>query len=185
MIFTPLSLPGAYQINLEKRKDLRGFFARAFCQDEFAAHGLKTSIVQSNLSYNREASTLRGMHYQLHPHSEAKLVTCIRGAVYDVIVDLRPDSPTFCRWQALELSESNGLMLYVPEGLAHGFQTLTADSTLFYQMFAMYHAESARGVRWDDPAFGILWPPASQRIISEKDLSYPAFNAETAAGEVK
>ena len=176
MIFTPLALAGAYLIQPELRTDERGFFARLFCVEEFAAHGLNTNIKQSNLSYNRYAGTVRGMHYQVAPHAEAKLVSCTRGAIYDVIIDLRPESPTFKQWVGAELTAENRHGLFVPEGFAHGFQTLVDDCDVAYQMFAMYHAESARGVRWDDPAFAISWRDGAGRYMSERDRNYPDFN---------
>lgn len=176
MIFTPLALAGAYQIDLEPRTDERGFFARVFCADEFATHGLPTEVKQSNLSHNRHAGTVRGMHYQSAPHAEAKLVSCVRGAIYDVLVDLRPDSPTFCRWVGIELTAENRRQVFIPEGFAHGFQTLTDDCDVFYQMFAFYHPASARGVRWDDPAFGIVWRAGAGAHLSDRDRSYPDFD---------
>lgn len=175
MIFEPLKLTGAYLIHPELRVDERGFFTRMFCADEFAAHDLPTEVKQSNLSYNRHAGTLRGMHFQVAPHAEAKLVTCTRGAIFDVIVDLRPQSSTFKQWVGVELTEENRHQLFIPEGFAHGFQTLTDDCDVFYQMFAMYHADSARGVRWDDPAFGIVWRDGAGKYMSERDKSYPDF----------
>jgi len=174
MIFTETKLKGAYIIELELLEDERGFFARSFCQKEFEEHGLNPRIVQCNISYNKKKGTLRGMHYQAAPNEEAKLVSCIRGAIYDVIIDLRPDSTTHCQWFAVELSAENYKMLYVPEGFAHGFQTLEDNTVVFYQMFEFYHPECARGVRWDDPAFRIRWP-LSNRVMSKKDQSYPAF----------
>lgn len=177
MVFLPTPLEGAFVIELEERADDRGFFARSFCADEFAAHGLRTSLVQSNVSFNRRRGTLRGMHFQLAPRAEAKLVRCSRGRVFDVAVDLRPESQTFCRWFGVELAAGPGRerMLYVPEGLAHGFQTLEDESEVFYQMFERYSPEHARGVRWDDPAFAIAWP-LPDPILSDKDRSYPPFD---------
>jgi dTDP-4-dehydrorhamnose 3,5-epimerase len=174
MIFTETKLKGTYRIDLDLRKDDRGFFARSFCQQEFAAHGLNKIIAQSNVSYNAKKGTLRGMHFQIAPKAEAKLVRCTRGAIYDVIVDLRPRSQTYCAWTAVELTAENGRMLYIPEGFAHGFQTLEDDTEVFYQMFEFYSPEHARGVRWDDPSFGIIWP-LTDPIISEKDKSYEVF----------
>jgi dTDP-4-dehydrorhamnose 3,5-epimerase len=171
MIFTETKLQGAYQIDLELREDDRGFFARSFCQNEFAARDLQTVIAQSNVSFNRKKGTLRGMHFQTAPKAEAKLVRCSRGAIYDVIIDLRPESATYCSWDAIDLTADNNRMLYIPEGFAHGFQTLVDNTEVFYQMFEFYSPEHAGGVRWDDPAFGITWPIADP-IISEKDLSY-------------
>ncbi len=175
MIFTETALKGAYIIDLEKMEDERGFFARSFCQEEFQARGLKTDIAQSNVSFNRRKGTLRGMHLQVAPRAEAKLVSCTRGAVHDVVVDLRPDAPTYCKWIAVRMTEDDRRALYIPEGIAHGFQTLRDNTELFYQMFTSYAPEWQRGVRWDDPAFGIDWPiPAP--IMSERDRSYPLFD---------
>jgi dTDP-4-dehydrorhamnose 3,5-epimerase len=167
MIFTETKLKGAYIIELEKLEDERGFFARTFCQDEFRKHGLNPCIAQCNISYNKKKGTLRGMHYQAKPYEEAKLVSCIQGSIYDVIIDLREDSETYCQWFAVELSTLNS-QLYVPEGFAHGFQTLEDGTTVFYQMSEFYHPESSRGVRWDDPKFKIYWPLLNP-IISVKD----------------
>jgi dTDP-4-dehydrorhamnose 3,5-epimerase len=178
MLFTETKLKGAYRIDLELREDDRGFFARSFCQHEFSARGLKTAIAQSNVSFNRRKGTLRGMHFQTAPKAEAKLVRCGRGAIYDVIVDLRPGSVTYCSWDAVELTADNSRMLYIPEGLAHGFQTLADNSEVVYQMFEFYSPEHAAGVRWDDPAFGITWPVADP-IISEKDRSYAFYKKAT------
>jgi dTDP-4-dehydrorhamnose 3,5-epimerase len=175
MIFRETPLAGAILIELEPLVDERGSFARTFAADEFAAHGLETRVVQCNTSMNARAGTLRGLHYQTEPHAEAKLVRCVRGAIFDVVVDLRPDSPTYCKWHGVELSDSNLRMLFVPVGLAHGFQTLADDSEVLYQMSAEYSAEHARGVRWDDPAFGIEWPDADVRTISARDRDYADF----------
>ena len=174
MIFKETKLKGAHIIELEPLEDERGFFARSFCQKEFAEHGLDLCIVQCNLSYNKKKGTLRGMHYQVAPYEEAKLVSCIGGAVYDVIIDLRTNSPTYCQWFAVELTAENYKMLYIPAGLAHGFQTLEDNTTVSYQMSEFYHPECARGVRWDDQAFGIEWP-IKQLVISSKDQSYKNF----------
>lgn len=172
MKFTELPLAGAYLIEPDRRTDERGYFARSFCIDEFASHGLPTGVVQCNVSFNRIRGTLRGMHFQRAPMAEAKLVRCTRGAIYDVIVDLRPDSPTYCRWYGAELTEENGSALFIPEGFAHGFQTLVDKSEVFYQMFAAYSGEHADGVRWDDPSFAIAWPlPVSS--IADRDRSFP------------
>ena len=171
MKFTETKLKGAYAVELEPIADERGFFARAWCQNEFAKHGLDSRLVQANISFNKSIHTLRGMHYQSEPHAEAKLVRCTRGALYDVIVDLRPASATFKQWVAVELSAENRTMLYIPEGFAHGFQTLAENTEVFYQMSEFFHPECARGVRWDDPAFKIVWPDGN-RVISEKDRSY-------------
>ncbi len=171
MLFSETKLKGAYCIEIERRKDDRGFFGRSFCQSEFAGQGLETVVVQCNVSFNQKKGTLRGMHFQAPPKAEAKLVRCTRGRIFDVIVDLRPESPTYCEWTAVELSADNYRMLYIPENFAHGFQTLEDDTEVFYQMFESYAPDLARGVRWDDPAFGITWPIADP-IISEKDRLY-------------
>jgi dTDP-4-dehydrorhamnose 3,5-epimerase len=171
--FLPTQLSGAYVIEPERREDDRGFFARTWCRQAFTARGLITAWVQCNVSFNRRAGTLRGLHYQADPHPEAKLVRCTMGAVYDVIVDLRPRSPTFRQWAAIELSASNRRMIYVPVGFAHGFQTLADDTELFYQMSDYYFPELAHGVRWDDPALGVAWPPCGERVIVPRDLAYP------------
>ncbi len=178
MRFTPTGLEGALIVDVEPREDERGFFARSFCQDEFAAHGLRTDVVQCNVSYNRRRGTLRGMHFQVAPRAEAKLVRCTRGRLLDVVVDLRDGSPTRCRWVGVELGgeAARHRALYVPEGFAHGFQTLEDDTEVFYQMFERFSAEHARGARWDDPAFGIRWP-LPDPILSDKDRSYPLLAA--------
>lgn len=170
MIFTETRLLGAYIIELEPISDERGFFVRTWCAKEFKEHGLNANLVQCNLSYNAKRGTLRGMHYQIAPHEEAKIVTCIAGAVYDVIIDLRKESVTFLKWWAFELSADNRRMLYIPEGFAHGFQTLRDDTIVFYQMSEFYHPESARVIRWDDPFLAIQWPVAST-ILSAKDAN--------------
>jgi dTDP-4-dehydrorhamnose 3,5-epimerase len=172
MQFIETKLTGAFVIEIDPISDERGFFARTWCQNEFAARGLKSDLRQCNMSFNRQRGTLRGMHYQVKPHEEAKLVTCVRGAIYDVIIDLRSDSPTFKQWLGVELTAANHRSLYIPEGFAHGFQTLDDNSEVFYYMFEFYRPESARGVRWDDPAFAIKWPYAKRRIITENDLAY-------------
>lgn len=177
MRFVETKLAGLFVVEMELREDERGFFARSWCRDEFAVHGLKTEIIQCNVSFNRKTGTLRGMHYQAAPHGEAKLVRCTAGAIYDVAVDIRPLSPTFQRWEAVELTAANWQMLYIPEGFAHGFLTLEDDTEVSYQMFERYHPESARGLRWNDPAFGINWPAMPERILSERDASYALFNS--------
>ncbi|MGA2411731.1 MAG: dTDP-4-dehydrorhamnose 3,5-epimerase [Candidatus Binataceae bacterium] len=174
MKFTETELSGAYIINPELRSDERGFFARAFCEHEFRAHGINPAVAQCNLSFNRQWGTLRGMHNQREPHREAKLVRCTAGAIYDVIIDLRCSSPTFRRWISVELSSANHQMIYVPEGFAHGYLTLTDNAEIFYQVSEFYAPGSERGIRWDDPAFGIRWP-IQPRVISEKDRSHPDF----------
>lgn len=176
MRFEETTLPGAYLIHLEPFHDERGFFARSWCQDEFEIHGLDASLSQCSVSYNPHKSTLRGMHFQNAPHQETKLVRCTRGAMYDVILDLRPASPTFKQWFAAELTAENHLMMYVPKGFAHGLQTLTDNTEAFYQIAENYYPECAAGVRWNDPAFGIDWPDAKP-ILSEKDRDYVDFNS--------
>lgn len=175
MTFTETALKGAWIIDLERIDDERGFFARSFCQDEFAARGLKTTVAQCNVSFNLKRGTLRGMHFQLPPKAEAKLVRCTRGRIYDVIIDLRADSPTYCRWEGVELSTESRRALYIPEGFAHGFQTLEDGSEVFYQMFEFFAPQCAVGVRWDDPAFGIVWP-VPDPIMSERDRGYEPFS---------
>jgi dTDP-4-dehydrorhamnose 3,5-epimerase len=175
MQFIETNLPGSYILEPERREDERGFFARTWCQREFEIYGLNSHLVQCNISFNYHAGTLRGMHYQAEPYAEAKLVRCTMGAIYDVIVDLRPDLPTFKQWVAVELTAENRKMLYIPEGFAHGFQTLTDNSEVLYQMSEFYHAESARGVRWNDPVFAIEWPHAVHRIISARDQGFTDF----------
>jgi dTDP-4-dehydrorhamnose 3,5-epimerase len=172
--FIETRIPGAWRIELERRQDDRGFFARSFCEREFADRGLAIRYPQCNISYNKARGTLRGMHFQRPPEPEIKVVRCLRGSVYDVILDLRPDSSSYLRWEAFELTEDNRNALYIPEGCAHGFQTLTDDAELFYQMGAFYAPDCNDGVRWDDPAFGIAWPLADP-ILSDKDRSYPDF----------
>jgi dTDP-4-dehydrorhamnose 3,5-epimerase len=174
-IETPLS--GAYIINLEKRGDDRGFFARLFDVHEFSGHGLESSFVQVNDSLSVAQGTLRGLHYQLAPHAEVKLVRCIHGVVWDVIVDLRPDSPTFGGWHGAELSQANRSMMYVPRGFAHGHVTLEAESEIIYLVSNFYAPESERGLRWDDPRFAIDWP-VSPTVISDKDRGHPDFDPQ-------
>ena len=174
MRFLPTPLAGAFAIDLDRIEDERGFFARSFCQHEFRAHGLSPTIAQCNVSWNRKRGTLRGLHYQASPHEEAKVVRCTRGAVWDVIVDLRERSPTRLRWHALELTVENRLALYVPPGFAHGFQTLSDDAEVLYQMSEFYHPELARGARWNDPRFAIAWP-LPDPVVSARDRAYPDF----------
>ena len=176
MKFTETCLPGAYVIETEPLDDERGFFARVWCREEFRRLGLSDWIEQSSVSFNRKRGTLRGMHFQSSPHEEVKVVRCTQGSIYDVVVDLRAGSPAFCKWFAVELSAQNGKMMYVPEGMAHGFQTLTDGSEVFYQISNAYHSESARGVRWNDPVFGIEWPIA-QSIVSLRHREFPDFSS--------
>ncbi len=174
MQFTELTLAGAFVITPQRHEDSRGWFARTFCHDEFAAHGLASDFVQCSASFNVRRGTLRGMHFQHAPHEELKLVRCTRGAVFDVLLDLRADSGTFCRWQAMELTHDNGLAVYIPRGVAHGFQTLTDDVEVFYQMAERHCADAAAGVRWDDPTFAIDWP-VRLPILSGRDAAYADF----------
>jgi dTDP-4-dehydrorhamnose 3,5-epimerase len=175
MKFVPTPLDGAYLIELEKRGDHRGFFARFFCEHEFAAAGLETRFVQVNNSLTASGGTLRGMHLQLPPAAEVKLVRCIRGALHDVIIDLRPDSPTYLKWFGADLSADNRIMMYVPRGFAHGFLTLADDTEALYLVSAFYAPEQERGVRFDDPRFAIVWPMAPKEM-SEKDRSWPDYD---------
>ena len=180
MIVQPTELPGVAVVELEPHRDERGSFVRTFDAELFAARGLDARVVQCNSSFNGDAGTLRGLHYQATPHGEGKLVRCTRGCVFDVVVDLRAESPTHRRWLGLELDAAGVRSLFVPAGFAHGFQTLVDDSEVHYQMTYAYVPESSRGVRWDDPAFGIDWPapPAgSRRVLSERDRRFPDYGA--------
>jgi dTDP-4-dehydrorhamnose 3,5-epimerase len=174
MIFHATRLPGVFEIHLELKPDERGFFARSWCESEFEGNGLKPRVVQCSISFNTRKGTLRGLHYQTTPYQETKIVRCTMGALYDVVIDLRPDSPTFKQWIGVVLTAANRNMVYVPEGCAHGFVTLEDDTEILYQMSEFYNPEAARGVRWDDPAFGIVWPHPAE-VISERDRSYPDF----------
>jgi dTDP-4-dehydrorhamnose 3,5-epimerase len=174
VIFTALRLPGAYAIEPEPAADDRGFFARLWCAKEFSDRGLRTDFMQSSISSNRRRGTLRGLHYQLPPHAEAKLVRCIRGAAFDCVVDLRPESPTYLQWHAIELTAENGRAVYIPEGIAHGFQTLADNTELLYEITAPFAPESARGLRWNDTALSIKWP-LDEPILSSRDRSYPNY----------
>jgi dTDP-4-dehydrorhamnose 3,5-epimerase len=177
MLFTPAQLRDAMIIDVERRGDERGYLARVFCEREFAEHGLPVRWVQSSSIYSPQRHTLRGLHFQRAPHAENKLVRCTRGAVWVVMVDLRPDSPTYLQWQGAALTPSSGRLLLVPEGFAQGYQTLVDECEVVYQMTHEYVPEAASGVRWDDPAFGIEWPPAGERIISDRDLAWPDYVA--------
>jgi dTDP-4-dehydrorhamnose 3,5-epimerase len=176
MLFTETKLEGVFIIEPERIEDERGFFARTWCQQEFEAHGLSPRLVQCSISFNARKGTLRGMHYQAAPHAEAKLIRCTLGAIYDVALDLRSESATFKQWVAAELTAENRRMLYIPEGLAHGFQTLTDGAEVFYQMSEFYHPQSARGVLWNDPAFRMEWP-LPLAVISQRDLTHPKWGA--------
>jgi len=175
MIFAETALAGAFVIDLERREDERGFFARAWCRHEFENHGLDGRLAQCNISFNHRSGTLRGMHYQIVPAAETKLIRCTRGAIYDVIIDLRAGSLTFKRWIAVELTADNRRALYVPEGFAQGYQTLADATETYYHVSAFYTPEAERGVRWDDPEFGIEWPDVEDRVISQKDRTWPDF----------
>lgn len=174
MEFIATGLTGVFEIRIEPHCDERGFFARTWCEQEFAARGLNPKLVQCNISFNARKGTLRGMHFQVAPRAEAKLIRCTTGSIYDVVLDLRAESPTYKNWVALALSAHNRTMAYIPEGCAHGFITLEDDTEVFYQMSEFYDPESARGVRWNDPAFGIVWP-AKVEVISQRDAGYLAF----------
>ena len=176
MRFLETPLAGAFVIDLELMEDERGFFARSFCRDEFEKHGLNPNVAQCSVSFNRRRGTLRGLHYQAKPHEEARLVRCTVGSIYDVIVDIRPESKSYLRWFSAELSASNRRMLYVPEGFAHGFQTLSDDVEVFYQMTETYRPDSSRGIRWNAAEIGIAWPIA-ELIISERDRALPLLNS--------
>ena len=174
MLFGETEIPGAWLIDIERHADERGFFARTWCRREAAAHGLVADFAQNSVSYNSAAGTLRGLHYQWHPHGEAKVVQCLRGAIFDVIVDLRPDSPSFGRWLGTELTADSHRMLFIPEHVAHGFQTLAADTEVAYMISAFHRPDAARGIRHDDPALGIPWPlPVTH--LSAKDKTWPTF----------
>jgi dTDP-4-dehydrorhamnose 3,5-epimerase len=176
MIFTETKLKGAVVIELEKFEDERGFFALSWSADAFAARGLEASFVECNVSFNRKKGTLRGMHYQEPPHGQVKLVRCTMGAIFDVIIDLRPESATFKQWVGTELTANNRKALHIPKGFAHGFQTLEDQSEVLYQMSAPFVAGSDRGVRWNDPAFGIEWPEDNRTVIA-RDMEYADFRA--------
>jgi dTDP-4-dehydrorhamnose 3,5-epimerase len=174
MTFTETELKGAFVVGVRKIEDERGFFARGWCRKELEGAGLNPNLAQINLASSLKKGTLRGMHFQVAPDAEAKLVRCTRGSIFDVIVDLRPDSPTHGRWIGVDLSAENYLMLYVPEGFAHGYQTLTDDAEMYYMTSAFYAPSAARGVRFDDPAFGIQWPlPVA--VISDADKRWPEY----------
>lgn len=174
MIFSETKLPGAFVIEPERLEDERGFFARLWSEQDFEEQGLVPHFMESNTSFSRKRGTVRGMHFQASPHGQVKLVRCTTGAIFDAIIDLRPGSPTFKQWDSVELSAENRLMLYVPIDFAHGFQTLVDNTEVTYQMSSPYHPASSRGVRWDDPAFGIVWPEAERTIIA-RDREYPDF----------
>lgn len=178
MLFTRIELKGAYVIEPERLEDERGFFARSWDTEVFKKYGLNPKLVQCNISYSKYMGTLRGMHYQIPPFEEAKLVRCTKGSIYDVILDLRVNSPTFKKWFGINLTSANYKMIYIPEGFAHGFQTLEDNTEVFYQMSQFHNPDSERGIRWNDPAFNIKWP-LEQKIISRKDNSWEFFNINT------
>ncbi len=174
MIFKGTNLQDAFIIDLEKHQDERGFFARVYCEKEFRDHGIDPGVVQANVSYNKFSNTLRGFHYQAEPYGEAKLMRCTKGSIYDVIIDVRPDSPSYKQWIGVELTESNHRMLYVPEGFAHGFITLQDETEVTYLVSEFYTPSAEKGIRWDDPAFGVEWP-VEVKVISEKDRNWPDY----------
>ncbi len=180
MIFTPTTIAGAVLIKAEPVDDERGRFARVFCRREFEAQHLNANLVQCSTSFNRRSGTLRGLHFQGKPFAEDKVIRCTRGAVFDVIVDLRPASTSYKRWQGFDLTADNGVMVYVPKGVAHGFITMADDSEVFYQMSEFHHAEASYGVRWDDPDLAIRWPRQPQ-LISERDRMLPTLRSLTAS----
>ena len=174
MKFKETELNGAFIIEIEKIKDKRGFFARAWCQNEFKTHGLTPLVVQTNISYNKKKGTLRGMHYQKTPYEESKFIRCTRGAIIDVIIDLRPDSSTYKKWISVNLTADNYKMIFVPEGFAHGFQTLSDHAEILYQVSQFYTPGSEDGIRWNEPGFGIKWP-LEVTVISDKDMNWPDY----------
>ena len=177
MTFAETKLKGAFVVEMQKLEDERGFFARSWCEREFREHGLDYRLVQCNVSFNKRKGTLRGMHYQVPPFAESKLVRCTRGALFDVMLDLRPDSDTFLQWTAVELTDGNGKMAFVPKGFGHGFQTLEENTEISYHMSEFYAPESARGVRWNDPLFNITWP-GGELTITDRDNQYPDSHPE-------
>lgn len=176
MIFQETKLKGAFVIDIEKHKDERGYFARSWCRKEFKAHGLNPIVVQANVAFSSNKGTLRGMHYQADPYQEAKLIKCLRGKVFDVIIDLRSNSATYCEWFGMELTAEDHTMLYVPEGFAHGYQALLDNTEVFYLVSQFYTPDSERGVRWNDSVFGIEWPVTDDLVISEKDKNWPDYS---------
>ena len=177
MIFTETAIKGGYLVDIARHEDHRGFFARAWCRREFEAHGLNPDLAQINVGHSHKKGTLRGLHFQTAPHQEAKLARCTMGAIYDVMVDLRPDSPTYLQWFGVELSAQNRRMLYVPEGCAHGYQTLADGTEMLYQTSDFYAPAQALGVRYDDPAFAIVWP-LDVTVISDADKNWPSYTLE-------
>jgi dTDP-4-dehydrorhamnose 3,5-epimerase len=182
MTFVETSIEGAWLVELEPRSDERGFFARVWCEEEFAARGLNARFVQCNTAFSRHRGTIRGLHYQADPHGEVKLMRCIRGSVFDVVVDVRRDSSTYLHWWGIELSEENRRMVYVPAGCAHGYQTLRDDTEVMYPVSSPYTPTAERGVRWNDPLFAIRWPDVPARHVSPKDASWADFVADRLTG---
>jgi dTDP-4-dehydrorhamnose 3,5-epimerase len=178
VIIEPTTIEGLYTVAPERHRDERGFFARTWCVNEFADAGLSPEFVQASVSYNERVNTLRGMHFQREPYGETKLISCIAGAIYDVLLDLRPDSETYLRWQGFELDPDNGLQILAPPGLAHGFQTLADGATVTYHIDTFYQPDHSDGVRWDDPTFAIDWPEADERTMSDKDRTWPDYRPE-------
>ena len=178
MIFDETPLKNAYCLDVDKVEDERGFFARVWCKEEFAKNGLSSEMVQGSVSFNKKKGTLRGMHFQVAPYGETKVVRCTQGRLFDVIIDLRPGSETYMQWYGVELTAKNRKMLVIPPGFAHGFQTLEDDTEVFYLISEFYHPEAARGVRWNDQAFGIKWPETEKRIISQRDQQWPNYVLE-------
>jgi dTDP-4-dehydrorhamnose 3,5-epimerase len=176
VIFTPVGLDGAYLIDLERFEDERGFFARTYCESDFRQHGLDVHLVQWSISYSRTRGTIRGLHWQTEPHTETKLVRCIRGAIFDVLVDIRRQSPSRDEWVGIELDDRTRRSLLIPPGFAHGFQTLTDDAEVLYGITPKHVPEAGRGIRWDDPAIAIEWPEVAARVVSEKDRSWPDWS---------
>jgi dTDP-4-dehydrorhamnose 3,5-epimerase len=180
VIFTESPLAGAFVIDMERREDERGFFARTWCKQELEKQGLVSDLHQINVSYNHRKATIRGMHYQVMPYREVKIFRCGRGAIWDVIIDLRPSSPTFLKWFAVELTAENRRQLYVPKDFAHGYQTLVDDTEVYYSVSELYAPESERGIRWNDPHFAIRWPMTAEPTLSLKDRTWPDFKLESA-----
>lgn len=175
MDFSPVEVEGAFIVELSPFSDDRGFFARAYCEKEFMDHGINVHMVQANMSYNRQRGILRGLHWQVSPHEEAKFVRCIKGSIFDVVVDVRPKSPTYKQWSGVELTSANRKALFIPGGCAHGYQVLDDDTEILYQVSAPYVQAAERGARWNDPAFGIEWPITEGMILSSKDKGWDDF----------
>ena len=177
MIFTKTALTGAYIVEPEKYEDNRGYFARVYCQNEFKSHGIRVNMVQTNISLSRKRGTIRGLHYQVHPYAEVKLIRCMKGSIWDVIIDLRPDSSTYRQSFGIELNPDNSRMLLIPENFAHGYQSLVDRTEVYYQVSQFYTPSAERGIRWNDPAFQIQWPEMNHPIVSQKDNQWPNYPA--------